>query len=95
MPPQTAQRARPFIWLLRKYRFHVRFWDMGSDGILAAAHREKIPIHVTETFEEAEKAVAKLFVNNPNWVVQYDLEPLGNELRQPPNNGYATRITRK
>lgn len=94
MEPQTDQRTLTFIWPIRRYRFHIRFWDMGSDGILAAAHREKTPVHVTEAFEEAEKTVAKLFVNNPNWVVQYDLELLGNELRQPPNNGYATRINR-
>lgn len=94
MPPQTDQRTLTFIWPLRRYRFHIRLWDMGQDGILAAAHREKIPIHITEAFEEAEKTVAKLFINNANWEVQYDYENLGNELRQPPNNGYATIVTR-
>lgn len=95
MEPQVAQRSRTFTWLFQRYRFHIRFWDMGPGSVLAAAHREKIPLHVTETFEEAEKTVAKIFFNNMNWVVQYDSESLENDLRQPPNNGYATVVTRK
>jgi len=95
MEPQADQRSQTFTWVFQPYRFHIRFWDMGQDGILAAAHRETILIHVTQAFEEAEKTVARHFVSNPNWMVQYDSEPLENSLRQPPNNGYATVVTRQ
>lgn len=96
MEAQTDQYSRTFTFVFQPYRFHIRFWDMGQeDGILAAAHRETIPIHVTQVFEQAEKTVARLFVGDPNWMVQYDSQPLENSLRQPPNNGYATVVTRQ
>ncbi|MCH7800564.1 MAG: hypothetical protein IIC24_03360 [Chloroflexi bacterium] len=94
MKAQTDQRTRTFTWPFRRYRYHIRLWDLKADGIVASAHRETIPIHLPQSFEQAEKTIAFKFANDASWSVSYDILPVNNYISHPPTNGYVTKVVK-
>ena len=87
-------------------RYHVRIWQvpstatlMTSDGpthfpMVASAHLESnVGLHRSISFEVAEKAFARA-LRRVGWTIEFDAIPLGNQIWNPPNNGYATLVLR-
>lgn len=86
-------------------RFHVRFWNFPANALLwrdglpperydtcASAHVEPfLGIHDPISFERGEKYVARE-LRHAGYTIRFDDVPLGNQLQDPPNNGFATRV---
>ncbi len=93
-----------FLWFCR---YHLRLWNLSkSDAILVSAtdarqfdvvggaHLERVPVHTVVSFERGEKKLAEMFSTVDGWQITHDGVQLGNMLRSPHNNGFATLISR-